>query len=209
MTIQVELTGIDRIPQKIYRAIAAEVNKRIKSNSGRTSTRFKSLVRDWVYNSPEMQSLLDQGGFGSLNALFGLPPGEPGMAANTISQAVADSMNVKIKAINEKFQGYVEFNFQEKSLANLLSLPEGHQLTETGSDLHWLDWLLTKGDAIVVMGFQYEASNLGRSGGGTMDLGGGFRVPPQFSGTTEDNFITRIFQGKDKQISTVLSNLLV
>jgi hypothetical protein len=44
----------------------------------------------------------------------------------------------------------------------------------------------------------------GRSRGGVMDKGGSWRVPPAYSGTADDNFITRAFEGKSKQIQKLV-----
>jgi hypothetical protein len=41
-----------------------------------------------------------------------------------------------------------------------------------------------------------------------LNLGGVWRVPPQFSGIRQDNFLTRAFEGKDKQIEVILRGLL-
>jgi len=90
---------------------------------------------------------------------------------------------------------------------NLLSLSSGVAATEKGANLRWLEWLLKEGDRIVVIGYRYQPSEDGRAGGGTMLSGSGFRVPPQFSGTVEDNFITRAFSGRSSELSQLLSGV--
>lgn len=209
MTLSLQLKNLDKIASDIQKAFAFEVNKRGRKNSGKVARELKSLVKMWIMQTPEIQSLLSQGAPDSLNALFGLPPGSPEAATTAIVDAVANSMNINVSRINDKLEGGITFSFQDQAFSNLIGLPQGHQPTEFGTDLHWLDWLITKGDAIIVKGFFYEPSNGGRSGGGSMKLGGSFRVPSQFSGTIVDNFITRAFQGKEKQISAVLSKYLV
>tara|TARA_Y100000361_G_scaffold153879_1_gene177042 strand:- start:10093 stop:10722 length:630 start_codon:yes stop_codon:yes gene_type:complete len=209
MTLSLELKNLDQIQKDIFKALSLEVNKRTKKNTARVSRELKGLVKGWVEQTPEMMSLQAQGLPGSLNATFGLPPGNPQAAVSAISNAVAESMEINIQRVNAKLEGSVTFNFVSSTFGLLLGLPQGHQQTEYGTDLHWLDWLLTKGDAVVVQGFMYEPSNGGRSGGGSMKLGGYFKVPSQFSGVPTDNFITRAFQGKEKQISAVLNKYLV
>ena len=209
MTLSLELKNLDKIEQQINKTLSFEINKRTKRNTGRVIRELKALVRGWIEQSPEMMSLEAQGVPGSLNAAFGLPPGMPGMAVAAISSAVAESLEISIQKVNNKLEGNITFNFVNSSFATLLGLPQGFQQTEYGTDLHWLGWLLTKGDAIIVQGFEYEPSNGGRSGGGSMKIGGYFKVPSTFSGTPVDNFITRAFQGKEKQISAVLNKFLV
>ena len=66
----------------------------------------------------------------------------------------------------------------------------GHVIYGRG-DLHWLQWLLEKGDTIIIDSYEYSPrSGFGRSGGGSMKLGGSWRVPPEYAGTPENNFIS-------------------
>ena len=81
----------------------------------------------------------------------------------------------------------------------MLGLQSGHVIYE-GGDLHWLSWLLTLGDSTIVVGYYYDPeTGVGRSGLGTMSEGGFFRVPPEFSGTRANNFVTRALIGNKQQ----------
>jgi hypothetical protein len=40
-----------------------------------------------------------------------------------------------------------------------------------------------------------------------MTKGAAFRVSPSFSGTVDDNFITRAFSGKEKEVSSILMGI--
>ena len=74
-----------------------------------------------------------------------------------------------------------------------------------------LQWLVERGDEIIVACYSYDAqSGLGRSGLGYMSQGGAFRVPPQFSGTSDDNFITRSLIGRnqERRISKIIQDAL-
>ena len=62
-----------------------------------------------------------------------------------------------------------------------------------------------------MVNYQYNPqTGLGRSGLGNMKPGGAFRVPPQFSGTVENNFITRAFVGdyQEGQIINIIQKVL-
>ena len=41
-----------------------------------------------------------------------------------------------------------------------------------------------------------------------MVLGKAWRVPIQFAGTTEDNFISRALEGREKELSSILRGAL-
>ena len=209
MSISIELIdSFTVINNRINQAIAEELNKRMRKRITRTKNIFSSAIEGWVREQPEIKSLLLQGVPNSLNATFGLAPGQSAESVNAIVSSVASSISIKFLKITNKLKGGIEFNFQSSDFANLLGLSEGHQITKLGLDLHWLDWLLTKGDTTIIQGYRYEPSLEGRSRGGTMKKGGFFRVNPKYSGTTSDNFITRAFEGREVQLASILSNFL-
>lgn len=41
-----------------------------------------------------------------------------------------------------------------------------------------------------------------------MQSGKAFRVPPEFSGTPLNNFIHKLFDGRDRELSVILGKLL-
>ena len=117
-------------------------------------------------------------------------------AVKDIIEAVESSVTVKLTKIDKKLNGGIQVFFQPSTFTNLLGLTSGHVLYERG-DLHWLSWLLTEGDSIIVVNYTYNpGSGLGRSGLGNMQESGAFSVPPEFSGTIRDNFITKALIGK-------------
>lgn len=196
-----------QIEKKIYEALAGETNKKIKRNRGRVKSHFFALAETWVRSSKELASLSAIASPNSLNANFGIPVSSAAEIAEDIVRAVISSYSIEISPINSKLKGNVIFNFQESSFSNLLSLTSGRVKTELGVELHWMDWLLLKGDTTIVYGYDYMPSRKGRSKGGTMGAGQAWRVPPQFSGTAGNNFITRAFENRDKEITEVLKGL--
>jgi hypothetical protein len=130
---------------------------------------------------------------------------------NAIINSVISSTSISVVPYNNKLKGGgIEVNIQPNNFANLLNLPQGHSVYKDG-DLHWLDWLLNRGDEIIVVGYEYNPqAGLGRSKLGNMKEGGSFRVPPQFSGTDNNNFITRALTGaeQEKQIVKIFENIL-
>lgn len=194
------------IQDNMYMALAEELNKYIEKNKTRVLGHFQTAIRGWLLSSPEMISLSSSNP-GDLGAQFGLREGAATAIINTIVDEVTNNFKIDIKKISKRLKGGVDFHFQKGDLTNLLTLTGGHVMTEKGQNLHWLDWLLTKGDTVIVTGYEYEPSFAGRSGGGIMSLGSVWRVPPQYSGTQDKNFITKIFDGQEKQISKILQGL--
>lgn len=62
-------------------------------------------------------------------------------------------------------------------------------------DLPWLQWLLKEGNKFIIIGYRYEdiVDARSRSGKGLMipDDTTSWRVPPEYSGTSNDNWLTR------------------
>lgn len=208
MTISLRLLeSQQQFDAKVNAAILTHLNKKIDSNKGRVTKRFKQAIETWIRSQPEIASLLDEGVLNSLNAQFGLRLGTATGAVDDIVSAVVDSSEIVISKITPRLRGGIEFRFQPNDFGNLLSLDSGHVTTENNTDLHWLNWLLTLGDTIIIVGYKYTPENQGRSRGGVMDTGGSFRVSPNFSGTASDNFITRALANREQEISTLLSGL--
>lgn len=183
------------------------LNKKIAKNYRRVVNSLQQKIPFWIRSQPEIQSLLSEGIPGSLNALFGLYAGDAGRAVADIINAIKQSTSIRVDKINRKYQGNIEFNFQSSDFSNILSLSSGYVSTENNANLHWLNWLLTMGDTVVVVGYRYQPKNSGRSGGGIMLESGSFRVPPQFSGTLENNFIIRALSGREREIEPIMARL--
>jgi hypothetical protein len=199
---------IKTVEKNINLAISNSINDKINSNIGTIKSRAKILVRDWVFIQPEIQSLLSNGP-DSLVGYFGITRNS-GEIVEAIINSVAGATEVKLIKYDSSLSGGLEIRFQPFSFVNLLALSEGRTIYSDGN-LHWLEWLLKRGDRIIVANYQYNPiTGFGRSGLGIMMPGGAFRVPPQFSGTEDNNFITRALIGKtqENQIAQLIQRVL-
>ena len=210
MSLTIKLLGSDAsIEKEIMRALAAHVNANLIKNRDRILSDLKRLIPVWMNAQPEIQSLLDDGSTGSLEAQFGIPADQAPTVVSAIIQGIVDSVKIEIikAASNKKFFGGIRFGIQPTDFVNLLSLSAAKIITEKGTTLEWLKWLLTAGDSMIVIGYDYFPGNGGRSGGGTMAGGGAWRVPPQYSGTASNNFITRALNGREKDIAAIFRRI--
>ena len=201
------LDTISSITQKINSASASFINAKLKNKKDFIQSNAKSLAIGWLMSQPEISSLSG----GELAGAFGLPVGSGPTVISSITKAFTESIYCNIIPFNNKLLGGGVFiYFQPSDFSNLLSLPEGHTVYMLG-DLHWLNWLLNLGDTTIVAGYYYNPkSGLGRSKLGYMKSGGSFRVPPEFSGSSDNNFITRALLGntQEKEISQLLKRAL-
>jgi len=195
-----------QIELKINKAIAEVLNKKLRRKEKALITSLKRRVESWVRSSPEIQSLEKRDPY-ELGAEFGIRKSKAGPAIEAIINSIVDSTEISANRFTDDLKGGIYFNFQPKDFFNLLGLPEGHVITKKGSDIHWLDWLLTKGDKIVVFGYEYQPSRDGRSGGGIMTEGKSFRVNPKYSGVNDNNFVTRLLSGRENEIAEIISEI--
>lgn len=210
MSIQIKLVdSLDTIQKNINQAIASEMNRRIRKNTAKATKRLKDVIPTWIRTQPEMESILDAATPGSLGSQLGLKFGSAIGALDAIINSVNASIKIDFKPLNNKLIGGITFNCQPSDFLNLLALPQGHNLNYQESDLHWLDWLLTRGDTTIIVGYQYQpGQGDGRTGGGKMTEGTFWRIPPEYSGSQSDNFITRALSNREQELSILLSDIL-
>lgn len=209
MTISIKLTdSISTVANNINEAIAEEFNKRINKNRKRAIDRMRRTLPVWIRVQPEMRSLLDVGNPNSLSSHFGLPVGLATNAVDSLINSIVETVDIRLTPMNNKLRGGVEFVVQPQDYTNLLSLPEGYNPL-TSSNIHWLDWLLLKGDTTIIIGYSYSpGEGLGRAKGGNMQKGGVWRVPPEFAGSAQNNFLTRALNNRERELSILLKDML-
>lgn len=205
-----ELTEtVGEIGKKINQALADEINTVLKIKKDKILRRCKDLAASFILEQPEITSL-SQGTPDSLEGQFGLMPGQGEIAKSEIVNSVISSVTIKFIPFDHKFRGGIDVFFQPDNFVNLLDLDSGYTSSAKGV-LHWMEWLLKRGDEVIIVNYSYNPqSGLGRSGLGNMMENGVFRVPPSFSGTTTNNFITRALLGKrqEEAISAIFQSEL-
>jgi hypothetical protein len=212
LMLSIKLTESDfQIERKITKALSEDINNELRKSRNKIISRTKTLVRGWLMEQPEVVSLVDTS-IGSLASQFGIPKLRQGSVQEAVVSEIVNSTTVIVEKISPSLKsGGLIIRCQPKDFADLLGLPEA-TVTETQSgksDLHWLEWLLKEGNKVIVAGYSYDGIlGFGRSGGGVMKPGGMWRVPPEFSGTPTNNFITRALNGRDKEMAKMLEEAL-
>ena len=189
-----------KIQKKIMNALAKEMGAHLKKSIGKIQNNLRPIVRAAIETSPEALSLRG----GTLRLDFGIT-GDPAADIATVVSNAIFVTNKPVKATANNFTGGIIINMQPLDYSELLALPSGSQMTERGLALPWLDWLLNLGDAIIIADFGVEYGPHGRTGGAHMTTKERpFKVDTQYSGTAENNFVTRALAGVQKQINDVI-----
>jgi hypothetical protein len=208
MSISIKLLdSIRSVEKKVNKALAEQANSLMGKNNTKTQNDIYAFVERCITEQPEISSL-KAGDQGSLAAQFGIPAGQESSVVDSIVAAIVAATRVNISRFNRNLQGKIDISFQPASFDNLFSLHVGSVHTELGVNLDWLRWLLQEGNRVIIIGYEYVSSSRGRSKGGIMKTGESWRVPTQFSGTADDNFITRAFANREKELQGLLGSFL-
>ena len=165
---------------------------------------LRTIVRERIMESPEYNSIVG----GTLKGELGLPDGISRITA--IIEAWVLSIRVKVKAGSGKSLGSLSIQMIDSSYSDVLGLAESvlRYTNRKGKSvsLDWLKWLLTEGGSTIVSEYEFTPSSRGRTGLGVMIKSrGGWKVPAQFAGVANDNFVTRSFEGIAKDIEIIIS----
>lgn len=193
------LESDSEIVSRIMNSYASVIDDRFRGRVNRIISAIKPVISTALQSSPEIQSLSG----GILKADFGLTS-DP---SQQIISAIVNTVNVQIQNVRSNgsnISGGLRITAQPSDHANLLSLPVATQAIKSGS-LPWLKWLLTLGDTIIIGNFGVEYGPYGRSGRGKMTANNRpFKVNSAFSGTADDNFITRAMERNKSAIENAI-----
>tara|TARA_R110000744_G_scaffold248618_1_gene364992 strand:+ start:172 stop:828 length:657 start_codon:yes stop_codon:yes gene_type:complete len=177
-------------------AINSSINDIIK--------KLEPIIYDEIYNSPAMEAIRG----GSLRGELGLTSSKAQQASEDIARMVSGSIFIESNRGTGRVLASLTIGFQPSDFNEALSISGStiDYFSKTYNrivSIEWLDWLLTKGDRIIVNSFHFESGSKGRSGDGNMKPGKTWRISPRYAGTTNDNFITRAINKKGTQAKII------
>lgn len=191
------------IQRLILKGLSEDLNKHLINQLPLIKVFVKTHIQNTILKDPLSWIVSN----GKLKGDFGLDF-DPVPA---IAQAVADSVIVDFIRLNYRLRGGLRITVQPMDYLNLLSLPESVVITEKGAQLPWLDWLLTYGNSIIIANFGVSYNyTVGRSGMMAIMVEGArpFSVDPSFSGTVNDNWITRAIDAEVNNIEAGIVKIL-
>jgi hypothetical protein len=204
MSPNFKITLVDsnfKIEQNILKAMEDELKVILNKARPKIHAEIINLVIGALEACPEIQSL--QGG--KLQMDFGLSED----VTHEIIYAIANSTHVYFKNVRlykKSASAALSVYIQPEDFRNILSLSGASVKTDKGQTIPWLEWLLTAGDAVLITQYHVDYGNYpkSRSGGAVMKPSGIFKVDSAFSGTAEDNFITRALEKKQDEILNII-----
>lgn len=208
---KVEVVGnIPQLENKISKIMKPVLDRAFRVSAPRIEFKLKTIVKEAILHCPEYISLTS----GQLKGELGLVDARS--ALDSIFQVWLDSIEVKpVSVISVKggtaIAGGLTIQGIRSTKVDVISLDSATYTSENGESVPWLKWLLLAGDA-VLLSDHHVSFNLSkteftysRTGLAIMRDGGTYRIPPQFSGVKEDNFVTRALES----ISDTISDLII
>lgn len=190
---------------KIERLIRVEIAKQLNVAIPKILQNVSKDIRLALIDSLKQSGTYRELTAGNLAYAFGMTHQEAESTLDKIIDMLLSSLilkHVKVRASGSGFDGGIEIHAIKSTFTEVLSSQLGTVYLKNGA-LPWLEWLLTEGDTIVIVGYDVAYGNFpnSRSGNAIMIKSAtGFRVPPAHSGTIDDNWITRAILQSIKHI---------
>jgi hypothetical protein len=194
--------------RELFKELDRILNKSMLKSAKELTPIVQGIVKKSLLESEELKALSG----GDLIGDFGITSTTAATVAQQIALNVAQTVEVKPMSVSLRSKrGGLSLKVQPNDLQNVLSIPNGSytyysRRYKKDVTINWLDWFLTKGDAIIVAKFHFEESGgAGRSGRGSMQKGSTWRVRPEYSGTIDDNAITRALRSEQTEDEIIKS----
>jgi hypothetical protein len=188
--------------------IKSYLEPRIKQAGSQVTAQLPPLISDALKQEPEYQSLLS----GQLR-------GELGISDSSVVESIISAISSSIELVSHPIKigtsgikgGFSINVIRANDAGGVISLDMSKIITPNYS-LPWLEWLLFKGNEILVNNYVVEFGPNPNSRSGlaimTPSSSNGWRVPPQFVGTEKNNWITRaISRIEDKVYSLITKSI--
>lgn len=207
-----KLTLLDQpsdITKKILGALQTEVSLTIDKAVPRITEDIKVLVADALRQEPEYTSLLS----GTLKAEFGISDSS---SVEKIVEALVNTISVqsnKVVISGNGLKGGFSLTMMKSDDMNGVIYLDSASVVDNQKSyiLPWLEWLLYENNRPIVKGYtvDYTSSPYSRSGLAIMvPDSSNWRVPPEFAGSTRNNWTTRAISRVENNIySTIINNI--
>jgi hypothetical protein len=205
MNIGIKILESDStIAKKILNALRPELSKVFNKAVSKIESDIQKALISALKQEPEYGQLIS----GILRTEFGIA--DTGNV-EAIVQRLAETTRVRISPVsvmgNSLKGGIIVEAIQSDNISNIISADEAYVVDSKGYSMPWLEWLLLRGNSVLVKGYEvkYGPSPNSRSGNGIMvNSNQDWRVPPEYKGTAENNWTTRAISRLDREIVTII-----
>ena len=198
-----------KLSRDLLQALLPQVDAYFKKVFKKVSSKIENVIITAIKNAPEYQSLLS----GQLKAEFGLPD-----SASRVDSIIDFWKHIEVShkdiqvSNGSSLKGGFSIKMIKSDFSDVIGSAAAVLTTEKGDNLNWLEWLLLFGNQTIIKDYVVElgANPRSRTGMAIMKgvLSGKWRVPNEFSGTINNNWITRSIDSVEGEIDKLLLDSL-
>ena len=171
----------------------------------RSQRLIKPLIESALKEEPEYNSLIA----GQLRLEFGIPDTSK---VDSVISKLADTVSITKNAIRIGPRGlsggFTIYALKADDMGGVIADESAMVIDDTnGYSLPWLEWLLLKGNKVIVQQHEVRvgANANSRTGMAIMVKSNkGWRVPPEFVGTMRNNWTTRAVERLENEIRQLI-----
>lgn len=207
MLISLKLTTpIKQIEAMMLKAIADEMNKHLVTIAEIVKAKMVFFMLEKIKSTAEYESLIN----GKLKAEFGLDDAQA--RVDTIIRKWATSLTYTVKKVSPKVRtitGGFSVNAILSDFSDVIKLADS-TIFSKGGEVPWLRWLLLEGYKNLIADYDIRFGAYPKSRTGEAQMyrkpGNAYKVPNEFAGTIDDNWITKTFDNVDAELQKILLN---
>lgn len=195
------------IINNILKALAPEVDKYFKKSISNLKNSLPSVINKSIVSSPEYASILS----GSLKYNFGIPDpinklaGLINIWSNNIQISYNSPTVIRNSIICNFSANMIKIDFSDVLYTDYASIIDNIR----GYSLPWLEWLLLEGNKTIIKNQKivFGPNKASRTGLAVMidSTTSSWKVPSQYAGTLNDNWITRAIDSSASEIESVIN----
>lgn len=169
---------------------------------------IKNIVRDALVSEPEYASLKA----GTLRAEFGIKYIEN---VDRVVEALVNTLNIQYDGVKISKNG-LNTNIlitmvKKDDISGIIFTDIASVIDDKGYSLPWLRWLLLEGNKIIIQNYSVDYNNSPRSRSGMalmIQSDKNWRVPTNFAGSADNNWVTRAISKVEPQIINTIQNTI-
>lgn len=188
--------------------IATTLNQATQRAVGQIKNDVGEIAADAIRSGEAYLSLLN----GKLRNELGVVDARP--VLEQVIQKVIDGMQVttpfEVRRIGDRIEGGILIEILTVTMEEI-GVPGGSFTSENGHNVDWLNWLTRGGDRIMVLDHRFLGidTKYSRTGRGIMVKPGSWKVPAEYSGTIDDNWLTRAVLSKVPEMGDAVAKAIV
>jgi hypothetical protein len=188
--VKLRLPGENVFRAAIVAALARKLDLALRKASSGIAHRLGEAAEAALRASPAWNSLVG----GQLYHELGVVDAEPileHVARNVRNGVLVQSLGVRPQG--ERLTGGLRMQLLKGDYSEVLDVDGAEFVSEGRYVIPWLRWLTLGGNAILVGDYHFESGHTqaSRTSDGIMVRSGTWQVPAEYSGTEEDNWLTR------------------